>query len=126
MKVEKNKKTLAKMNTNATRTMRVAAGRVASSRSIAMFRGQPGPALFKAFFLSEKWSHKHHSDSIFLTSLPPFPSSMSLSHSLWLRLAALGNLSFFAANQLKFLSLSMLHKNAGFFNQGKSSPIKPN
>jgi hypothetical protein len=52
-----------------------------------MLRGQPGPALFKAFFLSEKWSHKHLSDSIFLTSLRPFPSSMAISHSLWLRLA---------------------------------------
>jgi hypothetical protein len=54
----------------------VAAGRAASSYSISMFRGQPGLSLFKAFFLSEKWSHKHLSASIFLTSLRPFPSSI--------------------------------------------------
>jgi hypothetical protein len=30
-----------------------------------------------------------------------------------------------AANQLKFLSMSMLHKKERFFIQGQSSPIKP-
>jgi hypothetical protein len=32
----------------------------------------------------------------------------------------------FAANQPKFLSMSMLHKNAGFSNQAQSGQIKPN
>jgi hypothetical protein len=45
---------------------------------------------------------------------------------LWLWLAGLRILSLFAANQHKLLSISMLHKNAGFFNQGQSGPIKPN
>ena len=48
------------------------------------------------------------------------------SKSFWLRFAALGVLCLFAANQLKFLSMSMLHKNTGFFNRGQSGPIKPN
>jgi hypothetical protein len=43
------------------------------------FLPQPVPSIFKAFFLSEKWSHKYLSDSIFLTSLPSFPSSMAIS-----------------------------------------------
>jgi hypothetical protein len=30
------------------------------------------------------------------------------------------------SNQPKLLSMSMLHKNAGFFNQVQSCPIKPN
>jgi hypothetical protein len=37
----------------------VAAGRAASSCSISMSCGLPGLSLFQAFFLSEKWSHKH-------------------------------------------------------------------
>jgi hypothetical protein len=39
-------------------------------------RGNPRPSIFKVFFLSEKWSHKNLFDSIFLTSLRPFPSSV--------------------------------------------------
>jgi hypothetical protein len=36
-------------------------------------RDNPRPAIFKVFFLSEKWSHKNLFDSIFLTSLPVKP-----------------------------------------------------
>jgi hypothetical protein len=35
-------------------------------------------------------------------------------------------LSLVADNQPKFLSMSMLHKNSGSFNQAWSGPIKPN
>jgi len=48
---------------------------------ISLYCGQAGPSLFKAFFLSEKWSHKHLSDSIFLTS--PFAPSAPLRGSSW-------------------------------------------
>jgi hypothetical protein len=33
--------------------------------------------------------------------------------------------SFIATNQHKLLSMSMLHKNMSFSNQGQSSSIKP-
>jgi hypothetical protein len=56
-----------------------AAGRAAPWSSISMYCGKPVPSLFKAFFLSEKWSHKHLSDSIFLTSLRPFQSCTAIS-----------------------------------------------
>jgi hypothetical protein len=61
-----------------------------------MYCGKPVPSLFKAFFLSEKWSHKHLSDSIFLTSLRPFPSCMAIS---MFALVAAGR----AASYLSFL-----------------------
>jgi hypothetical protein len=44
------------------------AGRAAPWSSISLYCGQPVPSLFQGF-LSEKWSQKHLSDSIFLTSL---------------------------------------------------------
>jgi hypothetical protein len=45
-----------------------------------MLRGQPGPSFFKVFLLSEKWSHKNLSDSIFLTPLFA-PHSVSITQS---------------------------------------------
>jgi hypothetical protein len=61
-----------------------------------------------------------------LTSLRPFPSSIFDSpSSLWLRLAALGVLSLFAANPLKCLSMNKLHATLTFPSQTRSNPVKP-
>jgi hypothetical protein len=47
---------------------------------LAKASGRPVPSLLKALFLSEKWSHKNRFDSIFLTSLQLFPSSIGHLH----------------------------------------------
>jgi hypothetical protein len=80
------------------------------------------PALPSAFLTG---SNRGNGESRFGigTLFPPFAPVQIL---LWLRLAALCLLSFFAANQPKCLSMSMLHKNMAFSIKPQSSPIKVN
>jgi hypothetical protein len=53
-------------------------------------------------------------------------SVKSVVQFLWLRRAALGLLSFFAASHYKSLSMSNLRAKRGFPNQVQSRLIKPN
>ena len=67
---------------------------------------------------------KEQNDNGLVRALSCKSCSSCPKHLFWLRLAALGLLSLFAANQLKCLSMNHLHAKRSFPSQARSRLVK--